>query len=386
MKLPDFKKKPTQSRHGGGQLSEVLTSLIPEDVMIELGVDYRIQQGSSGEQFNIKECPRCGGREWKVFLNTDTALGNCFHGSCVGEPGFNLYTFAKYWLDDTDKETVNFFLQLHQAIVSFKPKPKAKPQAVAPAVEAKTSSLLVPVYVKLPHKGKNLDYLTERGFSFETTQRFEWGYCVKGSYVAHPNTPEEIKQDYSKRVIIPIRSLDGDFISFQGRDITGKAKRKYLFPPGLPGSGRFLYGGHLVVGESEIIINEGVFDVADVHQKLNMPAVGTFGKSISSGSFTGEDQIGALLKLKKSGLKIVHLMWDGETSTLLDATKAALAISSVGFKVNIVILPGGKDPNEASKEELERAMSTSIPVTKSSMIKLKMKLMRGDVLPQMLSL
>ena len=58
-----------------------------------MGIDYRRATGSHRTQLNLRECPVCGNAKWKVYLNEETGLGNCFHGDC--ETKFNKYKFIK---------------------------------------------------------------------------------------------------------------------------------------------------------------------------------------------------------------------------------------------------------------------------------------------------
>lgn len=363
------------------ELSKILENIEPEAVLMELGVDYRLQQGSGGEQLNVRECPRCRGDKWKVYLNAESGLGNCFHGSCVGEPGFNIYTFTRECLDETNGGTVEFFNNYATGMgwrVHKKPLKEKSTMATIPEI-------IMPTSDALPHEGRMINYLIDRGYTAKIAERLQWRYCRAGmgEYVINPGTDLEIEQNYGQRVILPVHDLNGDLVTFQGRDITGEAKSKYLFPSGLPGSGKFLYGGNLLKSPESLIVVEGALDVASVIQKLDMPVIGTFGVSISHGSETGDDQLGRLLKLKRQGLRRINLMWDGERAAVLKAIKPALLLKSVGFDVKLCILADDKDPGDASREEMLRALDEGIQVTKLAMIKLRAKLMSGDSLPQM---
>ena len=104
------------------------------------------------------------------------------------------------------------------------------------------------------------------------------------------------------------------------------------------------------MGAKSIVICEGVFDVISTWQAFNEdPAmkqivpVATFGKHLS---MKGEDsQLTRLLDLKRMGLKVITLMWDGEKQAIQDACRTANQLIKYGFKVRIARLPG-KDPNE----------------------------------------
>jgi len=137
---------------------------------------------------------------------------------------------------------------------------------------------------------------------------------------------------------------------------------KYLFPKELPGTGRYLLNGHNVIATTEVVMGEGIFDVAATKQALHEDAglrhivpVGSFGKHLSYGSPTGEDQLGAFIKLKARGLKTVTIMWDGGSKELVAALNAAKLITGLGLTARIALLPYGKDPNEVLPEVVRQA-------------------------------
>jgi DNA primase len=102
-----------------------------------------------------------------------------------------------------------------------------------------------------------------------------------------------LSKHYNRRVLIPIYDLDGKLVSFQGRDITGTAEKKYLFPPGYArATGEHLYNGHNVIGRpSDVVVGEGAFDVIAIKVAFDadptlrdVVPVGTFGKHLSHGA------------------------------------------------------------------------------------------------------
>lgn len=350
-------------------IDELEASIDMEDWLDIEGLEYRITMGQSGEQINVKECPRCGGREYKVYLNRETGLGNCFHGSCVGEPGFTKFNFIKHYLGGGFKEALNHVKEYARS-VGWRPK-----RTKTAAINNEVGEVKLPASKKLPIDGKNLKYLTNRGFSNELCEYFNLRYSHQGAYWYEHNGKKKC-QDYSRRVIIPIYDLNGDLKTFQGRDINGDADRKYIFPPGLAGSGRHLFNGQNAVGCESIAIGEGAFDVMAIKNAFDhdpnlraVEAVGTFGKSLSKADVE-DSQIGALLKLKEKGLKRVTFIWDGELKTLIAASKEALALVSFGFEAFVAVLPFEKDPNEVPPQVVREAYYNAIKATKSSMIKL----------------
>lgn len=354
-------------------IADILDAISPEDFLADIGVDFRVTPGRSGTQLNVKCCPRCGGNSWKVFLNAETGLGNCFHGSCAGEPGFNLFTFTQNKLGIDSKETFNQM------------KAFAKTSGWRPKRPSTAFVSSVPTEVKIPasiplRDGNALPYLTARGFDGRWQEYFGWRYCAYGQYPYINAEGESRDQDYSKRVIIPVHDLEGKLVTFQGRDITDTQERKYLFPPQLPGTGKYLYNAHRVSGCHTLVINEGVMDVAATtialrkHGASSLAAVGSFGLSLS-GSTTkqGDDQYGALMQLKQKGIKRIIFMWDAEKNALLAACKEAQLVSRLGFDVAIAILPFGKDPNEVDSSVVVEKLDGAIQATSINLARIKMK-------------
>jgi len=207
--------------------------------------------------------------------------------------------------------------------------------------------IVEPGEVKLPHSeplpldtGENLQYLINRGFNDDTARYFNLRWCEYGWWQYKDIDGENKTQEFSNRIIIPITDLDGTVKTFQGRDITGRSDRKYLFPKLLPGTGRYLFNGHNVVATDHVVIGEGVFDVAAIKMALDedvnlrhIVAVGSFGKHLSYGSNNGDDQLGRFLELKSRGLKTVTIMWDGEAAALTSALSAAKLLRGIGFSL-----------------------------------------------------
>jgi DNA primase len=328
------------------ELNEILEALDLESYLDHMGVEYRTRPGSSGRQLNIKTCPSCGDNNWKVYANESTGLGNCFKGGCqLGT--FNKYKFIRALLGDAAHREVIAHIKESASAMGWRARRKAAAVDWSGSVELPTS-------IELPDiDGNNLEYLESRGVTGDLARFFNLRYCHTGGHKMEVDGAV-YRQDYSGRVIIPIFDLEGNLKTFQGRDITGAKEPKYLFPPGLSASGRYLYNGHNAWQSSHIVVGEGVFDVIAIHAALqedpalrNVAAVGTFGMHLSVG-LEGDTQIDAFASLKAANLRTVTIMWDSEPAALRSAIKAADKLRGIGLTVNIAILPKGKDPNEVS--------------------------------------
>lgn len=352
------------------ELRESMDSFSMADFLDSEGIEYRNTTGTRGEQLNVKCCPVCGGSKWKVYLNADSGLGNCFHGDC--EAKFNKFSFIKAQSGLQGKDLIEFIKNLSTDF-GWMPKTK-KAEAVKREVK-----LEIPTSFEIPYLGNNLAYLEKRGVSAEMAKYFGLRFCDKGAFYYFLPDGKVGTQVYDRRVIIPIHDMDGNLVSFQGRDISGEAEKKYLFPPGFSATGAYLYNAHHVKqGAKRVLIGEGAFDV--IAQKIalmsdpllaDIEPIGTFGKHLSSGEENG--QLQKFIALRNLGVEEATFMWDGEPQALIDAIKAGATVKSIGMNVRIALLPLGKDPNEVEKEVVIKSYIDAIPLTKASAMKLLMK-------------
>ena len=328
------------------------------------GIEYKETSGTSGEQVNIKECPACGSAKWKVYLNRDSGLGNCF----VCDTTFNRWTFLKDYLGTLDKAVIFKYIDSLAKGLGYRPKKRMKV-----VVEADDIQAHLPESIPLPDRaGNNAKYLEERGITAKYAKRFNLRICRYGSHV-YKKGEEEWSQRFDDRIIIPIFDLEGELVTFQGRDITGESDRKYLFPAKLPATGRYLYNGHeaKALHAKELIMNEGAFDViptaiaCDVFPELRrVVPVGSFGKHLTD-SKTGVSQVDALRTLRRTaGLESVTIMWDGEVNALVSALDASKVIQGLGLKAKIALLPAGCDPNEVDASVIRDAFMKAKPYSR----------------------
>lgn len=356
------------------ELFQMLDRMEIEDFLTFHAVDYRVARGRSGTQLNLRECPRCHGTDWKVYLNAETGLGNCFHGSCVGENGYNKFSYIFNLFDKNYHDTLNA-IEAYGRTVGWRPRSRKERPKDEPI-----STVVLPDSIPLPYNGKTLKYLDERGFLAETVKYFGFRFSQKGHF-DFSLAGQARRQDYSRRVIIPVYDLTGKLVTFQGRAIDSDAEKKYLFPPGLPGAGRYLYNGQRAVGKRRIVIGEGAMDVAAIKQSFDQDEafkdivpVGSFGKSLSmSESSEQNDQLSDLLRLKELGLEEITMMWDGEPSTIRAAVNVALQLKGYGFVTRVAALPLNKDPNEVPSPIVRQVFAQAVVMNPLSAAKLLSK-------------
>lgn len=348
---------------------ELIENLDMETYLETEGIAYKKGRGSSGPQLNLKECPECGNRHWKVYLNADSGLGNCF--AC--NLGLNK---AKLIHLHTGLSWNKTFDHIREVVKEQGWRPKNK---IVIAVD--DGEVKLPLSFPLPTAdGQNLVYLERRGITGETAKHFHMRYCTTGWWNFTKDDGSQGGQRFDDRIILPVYDLDGTLKTFQGRDITGTADRKYLFPLGLPGTGRFLFNGQTVQRAKRIAVGEGVFDVAAIKiafdatiELRGVIPVGTFGKHLSYGDMNGDDQLGRFIQLQADGVEEVTFMWDGEWKALIAAIDAAELLRKVGLKTRIALLPAGKDPNEISAAILCAAFIAAKPYSPQLAIKWRLR-------------
>ena len=345
------------------ELSELLEKISLENFLDREMLDYRLTSGSSGQQLNIQSCPFCGTSKWKVFANINTGLGNCFSGSC--ERRFNIYSFIRETLSGSSHFDIMQVIRSMALESGYRPKVKSYNFVDNP------NKLIMPDAVALPYNGKNLSYLAQRGVNSDICAYFHLRYCATGAYEYLTHDGKKIKQSYKNRIIIPIYNISGELVSFQGRDITGTAEKKYLFPPGIASTAKYLFNAHNAVRSDTIIIAEGVFDVMSLWGALvelskleYIQPVATFGKHLS------EEQRMQLLALKEKGLKRVIFCWDSESLAIKAAIHFALSVVGLGLEALVAILPKGKDPNESTTAEIKRAIENAYKIDKLMAVRL----------------
>lgn len=356
------------------ELQELSEELDFEQWLDSEGITYRRGSVSSrGRELNIKECPHCGSAGWKLYFNVTTGLGKCFAGDHPEDVQFNKLTFMKSHLGCN-------WTQLKQAIKDELRqqgwKPKTTEEETLESKRELVSDLTLPFHYMLPIEGQLPTYLVERNVGVDLTTYFDLRYCVNGQHVYLDYVTKKPKmQCFDMRILIPVYSLDGEMKTFQGRDVTGVAEKRYLFPNGLPASGKFLYNGHNAIGKKTVVVCEGVFDVIGAKRALAtemsirelVEPVGTFGMHLS-GNVRGEDedQLGAFLELKKQGLETVVMMWDSEKQAIHNTFGAARRLISIGLKVRIACLgEEGLDPGSATNEQIIRAFYRAKQYTKA---------------------
>lgn len=212
-------------------------------------------------------------------------------------------------------------------------------------------------------EGKNiaLTYLEERGFSNETIEKFQLGYCpqggrsfaeaalknqfnkdllVKSGLVVNRN--EELFDNYRGRIIFPIHNATGKIIGFGAR-IIGKVDKspKYINTPenDIYVKSKILYGSHFarhsIDKNNECLLVEGYTDVISLHQAGIDNAVASGGTSLTI------DQL-RLIKKYTNNLTIIY---DGDAAGIKAALRGLDMALEESLDVKLVLIPDNEDPD-----------------------------------------
>ena len=179
-------------------------------------------------------------------------------------------------------------------------------------------------------KAVGLSYFEERGFTKETIEKFQLGYCLN---VSDDFTKAALKKGYSLsylekvglvkskddrhfdffrgRVLFPIQSISGRILGFGGRSLLNDKKvAKYFNSPEslIYNKSEILYGLYFSKGEivkyDECLLCEGYTDVISMHQSGIQNVVSSSGTSLT------KEQV----KLVKRYTKNLTILYDGDAA------------------------------------------------------------------------
>ncbi len=232
-------------------------------------------------------------------------------------------------------------------------------------------------------------YLTERGLSPETAQRFGLGYAPDawntlltrfgtgesdrhallqaGLIIERERVAGAVERHYDRfrdRIMFPIRDSRGRVIAFGGR-VIDRGEPKYLNSPETPlfHKGRELYG--LYESRSggtlkRLLVVEGYMDVVRLHQAGVTYAVATLGTA------TTTEHLKRIFRLVRE----VVFAFDGDRAGRGAAWRAlqhALPEAREGREIRFLFLPEGHDPDtlvgEEGRDAFEQRLESALPLS-----------------------
>lgn len=297
--------------------------------IIQFLEDLNIPYDNNKEWINI-QCPFCLDTEYHLGIHLKLGSINCWKCGTHKLPELikeftekNPYEIIKKYKKGTNEygktTTTSGYSQTHQQNKRHKSKDN----------EYRQISLPIGIY---DLTARHRRYLTDREFDPEELEK-DWRVS-KGT---------EGIGDYKFRIIIPIYH-EGELVSYQGRDITGKQKDKYktCYDTNIK---NYLYGLDYV-SYDKVIITEGVTDVWRLG-KGN--AVATFGINFTM------KQVRLILKRK---FKKIGLLFDKGENAQQQALILSSCLEAFGIDTHILELPKhSKDPADLSKEQVKKIIN-----------------------------
>jgi DNA primase len=219
------------------------------------------------------------------------------------------------------------------------------------------------VFLQAHQAERARSYISERGFTEETLDRFGIGYApntwealskrlrAKGftdaemtdAGLASPSTRGGVYDRFRGRIIIPIRDASGRAIGLGGRIMPDAEGPKYLNSPAtvLFDKSRTLYGIDLAKGsirrEKLAVIVEGYTDVMTAHQAGFTNVVASLGTALTAGQ----------VELANRYADAVALAYDVDLAGEAATQRGLLEeLGPVVSKVRVIRIPAGKDPDE----------------------------------------
>lgn len=181
-------------------------------------------------------------------------------------------------------------------------------------------------------------YLTSKGFSTGTL-------VTAGLLVKHESKGTTYDR-FRNRIMFPIKNLSGAVVAFGGR-LLGPGDPKYLNSAETPiyNKRENLYGLDLtrdsIREASEAIVVEGYFDFASLYQAGVGQVVATLGTAFSEGQAS---------LLRRFAERVV-INYDPDAAGASATRRSIDLLVGWGFKIRILQLEGGKDPDEFVRQE-----------------------------------
>ena len=211
-------------------------------------------------------------------------------------------------------------------------------------------------------QGKSaLKYITDRGLSLETIDKFKLGYAPQDrkwlkDFLLKKNFSKEFLENsglfskkfpdialYSNRLMFPIFNRDGKVVALGGRQLVNEPNSpKYLNSPDLIQykKGETLYAFNFakksIKENKKVIFCEGYMDCIAYHQCGITYAVAPLGTALT------EEQI----KIIRPFVDEVLLSFDSDGAGQKATLRAILMLRAAGLTCKVIRLEGGKDPAE----------------------------------------
>jgi len=310
-------------------------------------------------------CPFHDDNHPSLSISQSRQIYKCF----VCGNGGNVFTFIQEYLKVPFVEAVMKvaeFGHVDMSGYSLEKRVVKVDEALAPLYDMHAFALKLYMYYLYTQSGKQaLDYLRHRGFDDDLIKMFGIGYAPEKSILHERFQKEgytevaqvksglvlENERHYDRfhdRVMFPLYDEFGKVVGFSGRVYKAQDKNsKYMNSPesDIFIKGKTLYNYHrakeAVRQAGFVYINEGFMDVIAMHRAHHDNCIALMGTVLTKDH----------LRMLKRMTRTIHLCLDGDMAGQAAAMKSSDLLTSQGFKVKIVLLPDGRDPDEILSTE-----------------------------------
>lgn len=182
-----------------------------------------------------------------------------------------------------------------------------------------------------------LSYMRQKGYSFE--ELYEANLANK----SEKNGKINFYDNFRNRVIVPIIDARGNVVAFGGR-VLDDSKPKYINTSDTPVYKKSLgvFGLNFAKNSKEksLILVEGYMDAISLHQAGFDNAIACLGTALTS----------EMAHLLARYCEEIILSYDADEAGQKATRRAIEIFSSIGMKLRVVHLTGGKDPDEILKK------------------------------------
>lgn len=336
------------------------------DIVSTIGEYTRLERRGGNDYWGC--CPFHGEKTASFHVDGDKKFYHCF--GC--HKGGNVVNFIMEMEKLSYVETLTMLAKKAGVVIKYQDGYKPNDEDVKRRNEIdqfielyeRTASMFHYMLMETEQGKKALEYITQRGLTKETIEKFKLGYAPADrkwlkQFLVKKNFSKEFLNrsglfsqkypDYSffsDRLMFPIFNRKGQVVAFGGRVIppADESQRKYLNSGDLPQFKKretlfgFNFAKNSIRENKKIIFCEGNMDVIAYHQCGLDYAVATLGTALT------EEHIKMIHGFVAGGE--VLLSFDSDGAGMNATWKAIKLCREHDLTVKIIRLKGGKDPAE----------------------------------------
>jgi DNA primase len=200
------------------------------------------------------------------------------------------------------------------------------------------------------------EFLAGKRYSTEFLSRSGLFAASRGTERASSSSASGLRALFRERIVFPIRNPRDEVVGFGGRAIRSGMEPKYLNTPetGFFRKGELLFGAPEVLRrirrEGTFVLVEGYMDVLAVEQTQARAAVAPLGTSVTA------DQLRLLKRYADRGA----LLFDADDAGRRATERAIVLAESLDLGLEVVELPGGKDPADILEKQGVETLKNSL--------------------------